>query len=316
MKRLIWIIITGSFLICADIGWAQNCCAPAVSQQGMLGETTALPYTLEIGLHYEYLRSREMYEGSNSAANPRDKESDWKRGTLTLGYGILPRLSVSAILPYVWKKESEYFANEGRRIEWADEGIGDFTGLVRFSPLGRSFVHYRELSVGIGVKVPTGPVDRWDAGIELPEELWPGTGSWDYLVSLSFYQGFEPADFVLSGTYTYTTEYEDYEFGDLFSYQLTGNYHLLSRLDVSAAISGVKRGHDRNLGVDVPTTGRHQIWFVPGLQFQALPEVLRLQAYLEAPVYQHFNGRQLGSDYNVRFTAVYILPLKHSEDEG
>jgi hypothetical protein len=59
------------------------------------------------------------------------------------------------------------------------------------------------------------------------------------------------------------------------------------------------------------------MWLVPGIQVLLIPEVLRMQVFFEQPVYQHFNGEQLGSDYNIRVTAAYTLPLKKSdEDDG
>jgi len=307
------------FLLCLPgVGRAQNCCAPAVSPQGVLGETVALPHTLEIGLHYEFLCSRGMYEGSKGIDNPRNTKTDWRRTTLAAAYGVCPQLSISAIIPYTWKKKSLDVAGTGL-LEYTSEGIGDISFLFRFSPLGRSFVDFREMSFGLGVKLPTGDADQRSSGLRLIEELQPGTGSTDYLGSVSYYQGFEPVDFFLSATYVLTTAHDDddynYEFGNQFSYLLTSNFHLGDRLDLSAALSGVVRGRDRQNGEKIHSTGRHQLWFVPGLQVQVVPEVLRLQVFYEEPVYQHFNGQQLGSEYNIRLTAVYTLPLKKSPED-
>jgi hypothetical protein len=314
------LVFAAALVIClAGTGTAQNCCAPAVPQQGVLGETTALPHTLELGFHYEHLCSCGKYDGSDGVDDPDDTKTDWKRATLTVGYGIIPRLGVTAIVPYLWKEKSEIAGTSRGRIASTAEGIGDMSLLVRYSPLGRSFVNFRELSLGAGVKIPTGPTDRQKFGKTLLAELQPGTGSWDYIGAVSFYQGFEPVDFVVSATYLMTTAYDgydfgSYEFGDQFSCLLIGTFHLSSRVDVSAALSGTRRGRDRMDGEVVSSTGRHQVWVMPGVQVQAIPERLRLHVYYEEPVYQHFNGVQLGSDYNLRFTASYLLPLAEAEE--
>ena len=65
----------------------------------------------------------------------------------------------------------------------------------------------------------------------------------------------------------------------------------------------------------VSPTARHQLWFVPGVKFQVIPGVLGLQAYFEYPIYQYFNGEQLGGDFNFRLTATYSLPLKKSDED-
>ncbi len=310
MKTVITAIF-GFLLFLPASGRAQNCCAPAVPQQGVLGEMVALPHMLEIGLHYELLRSGKMYEGSKIISDPANTKAYWKRATLTAAYGIFRQLSVSAIIPYAWKKKELTAVGS----ENTTRGIGDITLMLRFSPLTRSFVDFRELSLGLGVKLPTGSVDERNFGFLLPEELQPGTGSWDYNGSLSYYQGFELVDFIISGTYLLTTSHNGYEFGNQFSYILASNFHLGDRLDFSAALFGMLRGKDQERGEDVHSTGRHQLWFMPGLKVQIIPDVLGLQAYYEHPLYQHFNGIQLGSDYNIRMTAVYMLPLKRSAED-
>ncbi|MCK4856492.1 MAG: hypothetical protein KAT58_00825 [candidate division Zixibacteria bacterium] len=315
--RFIVTAIIGFSLFFTAVVSAQNCCAPTVPQQGVLGETVALPHTLEIGLHYEYLRSRRMYEGSKEVDNPGNTKTDWKRATLTAAYGIVPGFSISTIIPYTGKKKTKDIVTTRWHIENSAAGIGDISLFLRFSPLSRSFVTFRELSFSLGVKLPTGAIDRRDFGFLLSQELQPGTGSWDYQGLLSFYQGFELADLVLSGTYVLTTPHDGYEFSNQFSYLLAANFHLAEYLDMSAALSGMVRGRDRQDGAEVHSTGRHQIWFVPGFKVQVIPEVLGFQAYYEKPVYQHFHGTQLGSDYNIRLTIAYLLPLtKTTEDDS
>ncbi len=308
-------------LISPGLVGAQNCCSPSVSQQGVLGETTALPHTLEISFHYEYLRSRGKYEGANKIEDPENTKTDWDRMTVSAAYGIVPRLSAAVVFPYVWKEKSRYLPPDyDLLLEKAAEGIGDLIFLIRLSPLERTFVNYREFSIGLGIKAPTGSVDRRAAGFPILRELQPGTGSWDYLGSLSFYQGYEPVDFIVGATYLLTTEHvsskrDNYKFGNQLSYQLTANFHPTSRFDISAGFSGIVNGKDRVLGRSINSTGRHQVWFVPGVHFQAIPEVMRLQAFFELPVYQYFNGQQLGSDFNLHFAASFSIPFAGEDIE-
>ncbi|MCK4656505.1 MAG: hypothetical protein KAT85_05715 [candidate division Zixibacteria bacterium] len=241
-----------------------------------------------------------------------ESEVTW---AVAVAYGIFNGLSVSCVVPYTWKDKSKLSVATGKPIEESAEGIGDMTCIVRFSLLRRSFVHYRELSIGLGLKIPTGPTDRRVGGWLLSEEMQPGTGSWDYHGSVSYYQGFELVDFVISGTYVITTEHDGYEFGNQFLYLLASDFHVTERLSLSPALSGIVRAIDRDLGEEQRWTARHQLWFVPGVKFQAIPGVLGLQAYLEYPIYQHFNGEQLGGDFNFRLTATYSLPLKKSDED-
>ena len=311
--RQVFLAVT-CLLLGAGLASAQNCCAPSVAQQGVLGETVTLPKTLEIGLHYEYLRNEGMYEGSESVDDAANTMTRWHRATLALSYGISPRLGVSAIVPFVWKKKTRELQYSGL-ISPASDGIGDMTLMARYSLFPRSFVNYREVTVGAGIKIPTGATDTEYNGLGLPEELQPGTGSWDFTGSASFYQGYETVDFWMSASYTLTSEYEDYRFGNQFSYLLTASYHFSERMDFSAALSGIVRGKDTKDGDGVDDTGREQLWIVPGVTAVVVPEALRLQVFFEYPIYQHGNEIQLGSDYNFRVSAVYTLPFSKADEE-
>ena len=312
-------------LVSATAGSAlgSNCCVPAVPQQGVMGETIAQPHTLDIGLHYEYLRSDWMYEGREPVPDPDATGSVWKRTTLTLGYGLMSRVGLSAIVPYIWKEKVWSDPAEGGQRSSAD-GIGDVTLMARYSLLARSFVDFRELSVGLGVKIPTGSVEEKDGDIALPLMLQPGTGSWDWLASLSYYQGFDKIDlfasgsYLLTGSYEYelfTGRYESCEFGDQFSYLISTACHLSDRVDLSATLTGTIRGSDEIDDVEEDSSGRHEAWVVPSVTVVAIPDVLRLQAFWEQPVFHDLDGiGQLGSAYNLRFSATWSVPLAGSDE--
>ncbi len=295
---------------------AQNCCAPTVPQQGVLGEISALPHSLEIGVHYEFLRSAKMYNGTDLAEDPSNTRSEWQRVTMTTAYGVIKSLSVSAIIPYTWKTKIKDIASWGR-VENSANGMGDITIFARYSPIMRSFVNYRELSIGLGIKAPTGSTNEENFGIRLLQELQPGTGSWDFDGTFSYYQGYEQVDFVVGATYFLTTKHEGYKFGNQFSYMLASNFHIRAYLDLSLSFMGAWRGKDRvdqSGGGISEINGRNQIWFTPGVKVQILPNRLGIQAYYEHPVYQHFIGTQLGSDFNIRFSAIYTIQLKKAEN--
>ncbi len=308
------LLIVTAVLVCFPLtSVGQNCCAPAVPQQGVLGETVALPQTLEISLHYEYLRSEDWYDGSEQLPDTNDAKAEWQRATLAVSYGILRRLGISIIAPYIWKGKSWKVGD--RQFGNNTSGIGDITGIVRFSIIPRDFVNFRELSMGLGLKIPAGPTDACNFGWLLPKELQPGTGSWDYHGSLSFFQGFESVDFIVSATYMVTGTDNDYKFGNQFSYLINSSFHLHPRIDMSLGLSGIIRAKDKQEGEEQPNTGRSQIWLTPGLQVQPIPNLLRLHANFEIPIYQHFNGIQLAGDFNIRLTASFMIPLKKSAEE-
>jgi hypothetical protein len=287
---------------------AQNCCAPSVPQQGILGETVSLPHVLDIGLHYQYLRSYEMFEGNTSVLDPKNTLSEWHQPMLTLSYGIVRSLSAAAVIPYFVKRKR---AGSFHRTA----GIGDLTVLVRYSPISRSFVRYTEITLGFGVKIPAGATDRRESGFKLPMELQPGSGSWDYNFSASFFRGFEPVDLIASVNYIMTTPDEGYEFGNSLAGLITANFHIHERLEASVGFSGISKGRDTQRAEKLRSTGRDQTWVVPGMRAVIVPQLIDLQVFLEYPMYQRFNGQQLASEYNVRVSTTVSIPLSSSDEE-
>ncbi len=313
--RMARMTILGILIILPQAGRSQNCCAPAVPQQAVVGETVALPHALEIGVHFEYLRARRFYIGSLEINDPNHTRADWEKATLSLSYGVSSRFSITALLPYVWKSKSRDLPLEKIRLENSSRGIGDITLILRTSLIARTFVDYRELSLGLGIKLPVGVHDRRNYGFLLPQELQPGTGSWDSHLSLTFYQGFETVDLLVAGGYMLTTSHRGYKFGNQLNYLLSASFHVKRRVDIAAALTGALYSRDKQGESTFVSTGKSQLWFSPSLQIQVIPERFRMHVYSDLPIYQHFNGVQLGSDYNIRFSLFYLIPLKESSQD-
>jgi hypothetical protein len=320
MWRIHILVLVGALLLVQTV-CAQNCCSPAVPPQGVLGETVALPHILQISFYHEYLRGRD-YNVSDSEATLYygSASSDWNRTSLALSYGISRRISASAVVPFVWKKKVLESERLGTSVESKSHGFGDVTTMIRFSLLPRDFVNFREVSIGLGVKIPTGSTHQRSYGYRLPYELQPGTGSWDYLGALTVYKGFELVDFLASVTYVLTGKAGEresaYEFGNQFYYLFDTNWHLASGVDFSLALSGAVRRHDEEGGWEpVEATKRHQMWLVPGVELMVIPGLLGLQVHFEHPIYQDLDGIQLKSDYNLRANFTYMLQLSGKEEE-
>ncbi len=295
-------------LVVAPVSRAGNCCAPAVAQHGVVGETVTLPNVLKVGLHYEFLRAEGLFDGSASSHDPADTREDWRRLIFSAEYGVLRRLSVAVQLPWVWKEKTTV------SLDNSSDGLGDMVFSLRYSPIARDFVDWREVSVGVGVKMPTGTTDRTNYSTTLPEELQPGTGSWDYHLSAAYYQGWELADLLASGTYVLTTSHEGYEFGNQFSWSLIGAWHLVERADMVTGLVASHRAMDIEAGESVQSTGRDQAWLRLGGQVQVIPGLAMIQGYFDIPVYQKFNGRQIGSDFNVLVGMAWSIPLGSGDE--
>jgi hypothetical protein len=274
----------------------------------VVGETVTLPNVLKLGLHYEFLRAEGMYEGSESVDDRAETREDWQRLILSAEYGLLHRLSLALQLPWIWKDKST------THLQNSSDGVGDMVVSLRYSPIARDFVDWRELSMGVGVKLPTGATDQTNYSTLLPEELQPGTGSWDYHLSAAYYQGWELVDVLATGTFVITTAHEEYEFGNQLSLLLIGTWHLHERADLVTGLVGAHREKDTEDGEAIENTGRDQAWLRVGGRIQVIPGLAMVQGYFDYPVYQDFNGRQVGSDFNLLVGMAWSVPLFAEEE--
>lgn len=104
------------------------------------------------------------------------------RSTLGANYGALPELTLSALVPFVYR-ELRFDGQSGRESD-ASDGLGDVTLLAKYRAFKEDW-HLGSFNwtVFAGGELPTGTTDAEDGGARLPPELQPGSGSWDAVVA-------------------------------------------------------------------------------------------------------------------------------------
>ncbi len=138
------------------------------------------------------------------------------RGRLVLGGGF----TASTMIPYAWHRRVSPDLSENLR------GPGDVWLVVRkdlfnsADSIMRAVRH--RLRIGAGVKAPTGSFRELDDSQLYNPNFQLGTGSWDYLLTLTYSARLEQLGFSLDLNYRYnTTNPEAYRFGNTLSGALT-----------------------------------------------------------------------------------------------
>jgi hypothetical protein len=173
-------------------------------------------------------------------------------------------------------------------------GLGDIELMVRALVFrDRRFSPRHILGLLAGLKMPTGPRVNDSSGYPAPEDVQPGSGSWDAVVGAS-YAYFGPlSSLFLSASYRQTTTgYREYRRGSALgasvAVQLPVNRW--SALVLGADLTDTQPSW-LNADTRAPDTGGLVLAASPGLLF-ALREDWLLRVGLQVPVVQSWRGQQ------------------------
>lgn len=290
MKSLKTVIITAIFiLLIPNLIFTQTCsCA---------GNTSFNPLDISVGsgnrwhieISYKFHSIDQLVRGSNIIKNDINRKR-YVRSLLTeVRFALTEKIILSSIFSF-----AEQFRQVGSTPENAESvtGAGDSMFFIQFSPSGNDKSNSFKVFAGGGIKVPTG---RSDAIISVlaPEDMQPGTGSWDGVGWARF--SFKPSPeskLELFGGLTYRingTNDRSYSFGNDINSDL-GLTYIFSEKDALSF-----RGHlryaenDKRFGGNVPNTGGKWFYLVPGLMHKFSTNT-GFRTYAEIPIYRKLNG--------------------------
>lgn len=239
---------------------------------------------------------------------------DMTRYTLTAAYGLSREFSLFAAIPYVRNTmDMIHFHGDG---EWEGHAmnpvnnIGDITVMGLYRPYVQSENGVTDtLSVGLGLKTPTGSCTEKTSSGYVHAHMQPGTGSWDPLLSIIYTKSMDP--FLLQADAVYqlaTRNPEGYRFGDSFTGTLTGKYKAAEKLNATAGMTylHVNKADDRDgkytnmmsLMDDPANTGGDSLWVSPGIQIIPFKNSM-IDFKVQLPVWERVNGIQLVSTYRI-----------------
>ena len=144
-----------------------------------------------------------------------------------------------------------------------------------------------------------------------------GTGSWDFPFGLSFTRSTGRVALNADVFYRVNTEHETISFGNQFNYDLALGYRLYpvqyetyreKVINLYLEINGQVNGKNKVEGETAENSGGHTIFLSPGVQWVLLQNLL-LEASVQLPVFEDFNGTQLGNDFTFSAGVRYLLPL-------
>lgn len=255
--------------------------------------------------------------GRESMEDPLDRSVIVLANPVAIPFAVTNHLIQILVVP-IMRKQLTMLQN-GMEQETSNTGLSDITLNLKYALWQRDAMNETtRLAVFAGVKFPTGSTDKTDAsGNLLPISLQLGTGSWDVPLGAAFVRSKGHFGLTINAFYHLKTEHEAVDFGDQFNYDLAIGYRLYPAeyetyrervVILYMEVNGLVRGKNDVQDKTDPDSGGHTIFLSPGLQWIFMRNLL-VEASIQLPVFEDFNGTQLEDDFIISAGIRYLLPL-------
>ena len=220
-------------------------------------------------------------------------------------YGFNEKFTGILTVPYR-DKNLELASGGGGRVTRDSRGVGDIRSLLKYRVFTRDTPgKTHRLGVFGGLEWPTGKDNQKDSLGRLPQTLQAGSGSYDPIIGTVWTTQTLGWEFDADIGYKFNTEANNFEFGDVFSYNISYQHRLLPReLPEEGVpsfvygvfeINGIYTGKNKIGGLRDANSGGNTVFFSPGLQWVSAAWVL--EASVQLPIIQDLNGDANEVDY-------------------
>ena len=303
-------------LITTGVASGQTCCTGGVPVTGSLGLGAADVRSLQLQFSLDHNFMNDLLS-VNQPLGENNRQRQTHSGLLELNYGLSRQFSLAALFSYV-RQDRIVITQSGQREHEHTRGLGDMVLLMKYRLIDKRQSADWELLLGAGPKIPLAQTNLVNAaGLLLPADMQPGTGSWDGIFWSSFMKNhllWNNVSLTALSTFRWSGENNNYlgnnsyRFGNEFQVISGIGYQFFAGtlLDVFQNLRYRYQGPDQFNGTNLPGTGGHWVYLIPGVQVNPRPDLsLRLSA--EIPVYRHLKGIQLTTSYRLSFSILARL---------
>jgi hypothetical protein len=306
MKILIIIISVGLLFLPTTI-LAQACCSAGIPLLSSL-ELPATPAgSWQLALTFENNTLKDVVSNSEKL-NDDTRQRLTNSALLEVSYGLSKLVSVSTLLTLV--QQERKIDSFGGESLLKTSGIGDAAILLKYNISPLNFTTQREIVFGLGTKYPLGNTNLKTGDILIAEDLQLGTGAWDGILWVYFYQGFLPKtrlNLVGNSSYRITgTNKRDYKFGNEFNATIGTSFRTDLFYDFSLLFRYRSTKKDQRFGDSITNTGGKWFYVIPGINLKVKKD-FSVRMSLESPIYRKLNGIQLTTSYKISISLFYNL---------
>ncbi len=287
------------------IASAATCSCAGVPLLATIDTSATEKGQLFVSYSAEYHQINDLVSGSDDVNDETRRDRNSISQVLSASYALTDHWAVSALVSYVKHNRTIGTSFIGTT---STSGISDSVILARYTPLSITPFSRHALSLGLGVRIPTGDNDFGDFFV-LSEDMQPSTGAFGEILWGSYSYAFNQAatlQFNTSVNYT-SNEKNDrhYAFGDEFNVASGISQSIGTRFSYSAALRYRTTRADSRFNFSIPNTGGQWLDFVPAVQY-AITDQLNIGLSGRIPVARKLNGAlQFTTSYSYAFSVSY-----------
>lgn len=301
----VWPVVAALVFFVHVPAYAATCSCAGVPLLSSVDTSAREKGELFVNYTAEYHQINDLVSGSRDVPDETGRDRNSFSHVLSASYALTDRWSVSVLASYV---EHERKIGTSFLGKTSSSGIGDSVILTRYTPLFITPFSRHELSLGVGVRIPTGE-DDYGSGIVLSQDMQPSTGAVGEILWTSYSYAFNQAATVqlnTSANYTYNEENDrKYAFGHELNLAIGFSQSIGTRFGYSAAIRYRTTRADRRFGFAIPNTGGEWLDLIPAIQY-AITDNLNVGLSGRIPLARKLDGAlQFTTSYSYALSVTY-----------
>jgi len=291
------------FAIFSVNGFGQ--CCSAGNPLGSNGINDGLPVKeWQFLTSYKHSLSKEYFHKDHQIEVPLVEKSYYDYQSLSVAYGILKWMNVSAEIGYFYNKIQILEPGQATD-EIRAHGLGDLGINIRFLPF-KNLRRTSQFIVSGGVRIPVGAFDEQIDGVTVPVSLQPSSGA--LKINASLYYSIQTSNRKLLVNSFALCEYSNtikegyfiYQYGDFLQLSSGLQYNLNKHFAFLLNLKYEWRGQDQRENQEiVESSGSHLILINPQITYN-FNQGWSIMLLSDLPVYKYVIGEQLTNTYAVQ----------------
>ena len=308
------------------------------------GAGTPEPHEFRIKMNLSWGRMVGLRRGTSNRSTKdtlgqymmTQRKMDMYMSNVSVGYAFSDRF-FAGIMGMYMEKDMEMIRRGGRRSSMNSQGAGDTMLMTKTLLYADDYlIPTSQVSLLLGVSIPTGSIDQDDTGQILPYSMQLGSGTFDPFIGVLYEGSSSPFWWGANASYLARAyeNYKSYNLGDEYRLDLYGMYQLRHNLvgelqikgkyvgDLEGEAQEIEQDGDGHMNgnpnmafmsnlYDPDNYGGSTVDLTTGVQWQPFRNHI-LNAQFSFPLFQNLHGTQMERDFTASVTYYIEVPLRKS----
>jgi hypothetical protein len=289
-----------------------QCCSPGnpvggTSNIGILDKKTVRLITF-----YRSSFSQGYWQGDKKSDYNFVKSGQFNYAGITLGYGLLNKITIETELGYFINKTQHY--NTQPTITATGFGLNNAVFTVKYNLIKKTEKPF-EWTIGVGGKFPFTRKFQMADNVELPRDVQPSTNAFGIVAQSFLYKGFPEKKLRLFFINRYEMNFPDiknYKYGNtlfnsfFISKQIgQSNWTAIAQVRYEYRAKDITNANCNSCftnGTTVGSSGGNLVFIAPQINY-TIAKKWNISLLADVPVYHNYNGTQLGNKFAL---ALYV----------